>query len=370
MRTASPAARPLSLIALAVAALHVLLIGGVAEQLVAGAAPRAGADVSVRRVPVLAVEPIRAGAQGAVQRATPQPLAAAQALPAPARDTQAADARTTERVARPARRAQAPAPAAAAKTSFVDSAPRAAKHGAEAAQAPAAEPAVPAVEPGAGFAPPAAAAPVYPTDVPAAFAFAYTLTRGSTVAHAELRWQIEGDRYGATLTARDGDRALLAWRSSGGFDAAGIAPERFVDRRRGRGALAANFRRDEGTVSFSGPRIEQPLAPGMQDRLSWMLQLAAIAAADPARAAAEGVAMIVVGVRGDADVWRFEPVGSETLDLPGASLPALRLLRLPARAYDTRAEVWLAPSQHYLPLRVRLSNGTAAMELQWRGTAP
>ena len=224
----------------------------------------------------------------------------------------------------------------------------------------------------AGTAQPAAATPpTYPTAVPAPFAFAYTLTRGETAADAELGWQIDaGGRYSATLQARDGAAVVLAWHSTGGFDSAGLAPERFVDRRRGRGALAANFRRDVGTVSFSGPRIEHPLAPGMQDRLSWMLQLAAIVAAAPARAAADGVAMIVVGVRGNADLWHFEPAGAETLDLDGAAVPTLHLLRRPVRDYDTRAEVWLAPSQHFLPLRVRLSNGGTAMQLQWRGPAP
>ncbi len=47
--------------------------------------------------------------------------------------------------------------------------------------------------------------------------------------------------------------------------------------------------------------------PGTQDRLSWMLQLAAIVEAAPERhGPGARVSMFVVGARGDADVWTFE----------------------------------------------------------------
>ena len=152
---------------------------------------------------------------------------------------------------------------------------------------------------------------------------------------------------------------LLALDSVGGFDDAGIAPARHTDRRRDRGTQAANFRRDLGKVTFSGPAVEYPLPPGAQDRLSWMLQLAAIAAAEPALVGPGGrVSFLVVGARGDADVWTFVHAGEEALALPEGSTSTVRLLRAPGRAYDTRAEVWLDPARHYLPVRARLSNAS------------
>jgi len=60
----------------------------------------------------------------------------------------------------------------------------------------------------------------------------------------------------------------------------------------------------------------------------------------------------------------------EVLALAGGATPAVRLLRLPEQAYDTRAEVWLDPARHYLPLRVQLSNPPSArdaLQLEWRG---
>jgi hypothetical protein len=87
-----------------------------------------------------------------------------------------------------------------------------------------------------------------------------------------------------------------------------------------------------------------------------MLQLAAIVDADPTRfAPGARVAMWVVGARGDADVWTFEVDAVEPLDLPAGRVEAaLRLQRAPRRPYDLRAEVWLDPARHHLPVRVRL----------------
>ena len=212
--------------------------------------------------------------------------------------------------------------------------------------------------------------PVYATRPPPAFDYAYALQRGDARGSLELHWHPDGARYEASLTGILDGAPLLALHSAGAFDGAGLAPLRHTEGRRGRSPQAANFRRDEGRVTFSGPQLARPLAPGAQDRLSWMLQLAAIAAADPSLVAPGGrISFVVVGVRGEADVWTFVHVADETLALAGGSVSAVRLLRQPARDYDTRAEVWLAPQQHYLPLRAHLSNppsGRDALQIEWR----
>ena len=58
---------------------------------------------------------------------------------------------------------------------------------------------------------------------------------------------------------------------------------RFTDTRIRRATVAANFQREAGVngggkISFSGSAQELPLVPGVQDRVSWMVQLAAIVA--------------------------------------------------------------------------------------------
>ncbi|HMN76914.1 MAG TPA: DUF3108 domain-containing protein [Burkholderiaceae bacterium] len=328
------AAARLGLIGLGVLALHVLLLDSVADRLAAGVAPQAARALEARP----------AGLASAVRL---RPAADAPATSPRGRRDDAA--RSIATFAAPA--ALLPSRAEALP---LDAPPAAAIDLQPATSAAPAEP-----EP-----------PVYPTRMAPAFTYAYTLTRGAATGEAELRWEPQGEHYVASLRAREGGAEWLALSSAGEFDSAGIAPRRLVDRRRGRGALAANFRRETGTVTFSGPPIEHPLVPGMQDRLSWLLQLGAIAAADPSVVAAAGVAMIVVGARGEADLWHFEPMGAPSLELAGGEVRTLRFLRRPVRPYDTRAEVWLAPSHGYAPLRVQLSNGGEALTLEWRGAAP
>ena len=189
------------------------------------------------------------------------------------------------------------------------------------------------------------------------------MQRGLASGEAELDWALKADgHYELRLEGRVAGVTLLDWASQGQIDAAGLAPDRFALRRRGRDRQAANFQREAGKITFSGPTHEQPLVAGAQDRLSWLLQLSAIVAAAPERFVNNAsVVLFVAGARGNADVWTFEVQGIET----EGGTPALKLTREPRRLYDTRAEVWLDPAQHYLPLRVRQTptGGGAPLEL-------
>jgi len=205
--------------------------------------------------------------------------------------------------------------------------------------------------------------PVYPTQLPPAGRWTYRLQRGPLVGSAELVWAPQADaHYALNLQGRVAALTLLDWASQGQLDAAGVAPERFAVRRRGRDTHAANFQREAGKITFSGPTHELPLLPGAQDRLSWMVQLAAIVAAAPQRfVAGTSIVLFVAGARGDADVWTFDVLGLEPL----GERPALKLVREPRRLYGLRAEVWLDPAEHYLPRRALQipTGGGPALEL-------
>jgi Protein of unknown function (DUF3108) len=209
--------------------------------------------------------------------------------------------------------------------------------------------------------------PVYPTRIPASARLAYVLRRGALTGAGELIWQHDGRAYTLSLSGSALGLELIGQASRGVFDAAGLAPERFVDRRRGRDRQAANFDRSAGRITFSGPALTFPLVPGAQDRLSWMVQLPAIVEADAARrTAGTRVAMFIVGARGDADVWTFSVRGPEPVELAaGNKVDALRLTREPRRPYDMQIEVWLDPTRQHLPARVRLTTlpGGDSLEL-------
>lgn len=201
--------------------------------------------------------------------------------------------------------------------------------------------------------------PIYPTTLPPPLRLAYDVQRGAAHGTAMLHWQPQADgHYVLELQGAGATPALTPhWTSRGALDAAGIAPERFAVSRRGRERHAANFRRDVGLVTFAGPSATWPLVGGAQDRLSWMVQLAAVLEANPSLAAAgERISMMVAGAHGDAGVWTFTVQPQEMS--PGADgelLPAWPLRRESGHAHDPQVEVWLAPSLHHLPLKLLLT---------------
>jgi hypothetical protein len=207
--------------------------------------------------------------------------------------------------------------------------------------------------------------PTYPTHVPATFTQVYELRRGALVGRAELNWRVQEQAYEAQLTGSLAGAPWLEWTSHGGFDTAGLAPVRYTDRRRGRAAQAANFQRaivgESGKISYSGPAVEHPLHAGSQDRLSWIVQLAAIVRGG---GVAPAITMFVSGARGDADVWIFDVGGVEVVETPMGGVNALKLVREPRRLYDTRAEIWLDPAREYLLVRLRLLNPPAGEALE------
>lgn len=205
----------------------------------------------------------------------------------------------------------------------------------------------------------AVAAPHYRTRAPASFSLSYRLSRGGLHGQGALVWELEGGRYQLKLS---GEVALfgnvLTQISTGTLDGHGLAPVRYTDQRLGRAAQAVNFQREAGKISFSGPTTEYPLVDGVQDRLSWMVQLAAIAEADPARVAAHHkVTLLVAGPRGDLDAWTFIGQGAEAIPVGDQSVAALKLVREPRKPHDTGVEVWLDPTRQHLPARARLSDG-------------
>ena len=212
--------------------------------------------------------------------------------------------------------------------------------------------------PGAPAAPAAAspAPPVYATRLPSPGRWRYRMQRGAAIGEAELHFELAtaeaGDApvYHLQLTGGAAGSPPLDWASRGQLDAAGLAPERFALRRKGRDRQAANFQREAGKITFSGPTHAHPLPAGAQDRLSWLLQLTAIVAAAPESfGAGSQVQIYVAGARGDAQVWIFAVEGWEPAQ---GSQRMLKLVREPVRLYDTRAEVWLDPQRQFLPQRL------------------
>jgi hypothetical protein len=354
LRRRSPLSRPalLVLLAAAVLLLHLLLIGGWprVETVSPAVSPSVATGAAVRAPSVRLAAPTTALAPP--PRAAVTPLAEpvqvqAQLTATDARRTPAAGQRSPRPVSETAVKAPSPVlePTTALSPTPLPVALAAPVVAAVPAEPPTAEPSAAAVAP-----------PVYDTRPPGPRRWTVRLQRGGLAGEGELVWSPREGGYALSLDGRVGPLPVLDWRSSGRLGPHGLAPERFVDKRRGRGAQAANFDAQQARITYSGQHPPQPLPAGAQDRLSVLLQLAAIVAADPSlnRPGAH-VDLWVSGARGDADLWRFVVEGPDSVDQAGGAVPALRLHREPRHGQDLRVQLWLAASGDPLPLRMTLT---------------
>lgn len=228
-------------------------------------------------------------------------------------------------------------------------------------------------EPAASAAAPEASAstPQGPVAVPPSMRLRYTVdaqARGiALTGEGELLWRHDGNQYEARLQVSAPFVTTRVQTSSGRITAEGLEPQRFSDKTRQE--EATHFERDKGKLVFSSNRPEAALLAGAQDRLSVVLQLAALLAGDPARYPPGTSIAIPTASTRDAETWTFTVVAEEDLQLPGGAVRGLKLQRLPRKDYDYRLELWLAPRLDYAPVRLRLTypNGHS-LDQRWAST--
>lgn len=175
-------------------------------------------------------------------------------------------------------------------------------------------------------------------------------------ASAKLLWQPQGQSY---LASQEISAFLLGARSQasrGQITAGGLQPDRFEDRARKK-LRAASMDWVSGLARFEPEAPFARIVPGTQDRLSVFLQLAGMLAAAPQRYPSGAEITVPTASTKAVEPWTFQMHGAQQLDLPVGPLATLRLERLPRHAGDQKAELWLAPSLGYLPVRIRLSEG-------------
>jgi hypothetical protein len=339
----------------AVVGLVVLAHLGLLEQVGLGAGP-VNRRVGVQAITVRQLPP---DAQGRPSVPTaPATETATDASPARARANTGADEVPADPTSGPPADMAAPAaaadpPAPMANQAAASGAAATETAGSDASGGP--DAAAPGLTRPAGTLPAGGRLPVYATALPPSASLHFSIRRGASQGRAELDWRRDGAGYRLHLLAEVFGRPMVEQLSRGKVDIAGIAPERYADQRRGRDLRAANFRRDIGRISFSGPTVQYPLLPGAQDRLSWLIQLSAIAQAarqaESPLAIGSEIALMVADARGVAAIWSLVVVGTELLDTAAGPVPALHLTREPVHPYDLRIDVWLDPAAHHLPLR-------------------
>jgi len=192
--------------------------------------------------------------------------------------------------------------------------------------------------------------------------------KGITVrGSALLEWRHDGREYEAQLAVSAPFLRTRTQRSQGLVTASGLAPLRFADKTRSEEAV--HFDRENGKVVFSTNKPEAPLEAGAQDRLSIVLQLGALLAGNPSKYPPGSTITLQTASSREAEPWTFTIEGTPTLDLPGGRVPTVHLTRAPRREYDVKVELWLAPGAAYGPVRLRLTQPNGDwVDQQWSST--
>ncbi len=184
--------------------------------------------------------------------------------------------------------------------------------------------------------------------------------RGAVTGHARVEWLRDGRRYQVHLEVSVGPRfAPLISRtmsSEGVLTPRGMQPERFDEDTR---ILLAARRRL--TLQFQGPDLLFPdgrrewAPPGVQDAASQFVQLTWLFLTGRESPAPGHEIRLPLALPRKLYAWRYVIDGEETLDTPMGPLATWHLRPLAENTgSDLKAEVWLAPSLQYLPVRLMI----------------
>lgn len=189
--------------------------------------------------------------------------------------------------------------------------------------------------------------------------------RGEVTGEAEVQWLRQGTRYQVHLDVLVGASfAPLIQRrmsSDGQLGAQGIAPLRYDEdtkvlmRERRRSSIV--FDREARQLRLPDGS-QQALPAGVQDAASQFVHLTWLFLTGREQLEPGRIVALPLALPRRLYAWRYEVLGQEMLDTPMGSLAAWHLRPLldrETRPNDLKAEVWLAPSLQYLPVRLRIA---------------
>lgn len=185
----------------------------------------------------------------------------------------------------------------------------------------------------------------------------------------ELDWQRNAETYQASLKTLPepemrNDFRLLR-QSQGRLSQEGIAPIRYTEQRGKRAEVATNFQyldvekpASEPYISFSRVTDHLPLAPGTQDELSILMQIGILLRGHPEWVSQAGNTFeIPVASTRDVQNYQFTFLGEKNVESRLGNLRCWHVRSQPlADRYATQIEVWIAPEEDYLPIKIRLSS--------------
>lgn len=195
----------------------------------------------------------------------------------------------------------------------------------------------------------------------------YALLWQGQAGEALIEWHMHEGRYRLRLERRTDQRALPSWYSEGLAGADGLQPLQFRAERLGKVQTGWRFEPAAGLLRTArGATLPAP--PGTQDRLSWMWQLAAQAAAHSATQALRAgtqLRLTVASWRGEPQTWVWQVE-------PDTEQPQwVHLRRLPPEGSLLEQRMWLDPARGFVLARLEQRfDDTERWSLNLRGKAP
>lgn len=285
-------------------------------------------------------KPPRPAASAAVSERA-GPAEPAEPVPAPERASLDAPARVAPEIAAAASAALPPPPPPPPAGSAVDTASVAAVP--TAAGAPASNTAAPAAA--TGFA--------WPPSTRLSFKLQGHY-HGPVEGGARVEWVRQGSRYQVRLDSHAGPLFSRKVLSEGELTERGLVPQRFSGEQK---VLFASPRRwslafspEQATLS-DGRTV--PSQPGQQDEASQFVQITWLFSTRPELLQVGRSVEFPLAISRRLERWTFDVVAQETLQLPMGEVAAFHIKpRREAAPGDMSAEMWIAPSLQYLPVRI------------------
>lgn len=206
----------------------------------------------------------------------------------------------------------------------------------------------------------AASAPAF--EWPPSTRLSYTLSgsyRGPVEGQARVEWVRQGQRYQVRMTVEVGPSfAPLLTRtvhSDGEITPEGLSPRRYDEETK---AMLGSPRRqairfEDGLVRLPGGR-EVPLPPGVQDTASQFVQLTWLFTTRPELLQPGRSIDLPLALPRHVDTWTYDVKEREGLETPFGTVETVHVKprRTPRPGVELTAEMWVAPSLQYLPVRI------------------
>ena len=208
---------------------------------------------------------------------------------------------------------------------------------------------------------PAASAAVATSNVafewPPSTRLSYTLSgdfRGPVVGTATVEWLRAGSRYQVRMDVSAGLLFSRRVSSEGEITPEGLQPRRYDEETK---VVLRDARRQ--TIWLDGDRVrlpggsEAPRPAGVQDSASQFVQMTWLFTTRPALLERGRTVDIPLALPRRVETWVYEVLETETLQTPAGPVEAVHVKpRREGKPNELTAEMWVAPSLQYLPVRL------------------